>query len=548
MSAKQSDEEIRAALIASLRYWGRKYSNAGYGSRFYFWLTSDSTEPYGSFGNGSAMRVSAAGWLYFTLDETRRMARLSAEITHNHPEGIKGAEATASAIILARLGMTKAEIKEYVEKEFGYDLSRTCDEIRPNYHHVESCQETVPEAITAFLEGRDFEDVIRTAVSLGGDCDTLTCIAGSIAEAYYGVPEELVAQCRRRLPEDLLAVLDDFLQQKPSDKQFFRDPQLEGNDLIEQAIKKYHAEPSAAHEQAVVQALSERLSQDGHLLFLMAEPDEAGSDPVFRKVKSEDGTELPAAFTTLTQCYKGQSGPFGATFIDTLLTSCLTIETPGLIINPGGQAFRLNAAQMVSILQSSGQAADSVPEERITPDLLEDGSYLKRTVDSCRREFSALNVLRLMKVLRDSYVWIPCTATLSEDDYAQVKRTVKKTRRKKGAKGAVATGLNFQDNIRIVPDLLQLGEDFLFPVFSTAEEMGEQFRRSSKVQKPFLEVVTLAKHNQNKLKCIVINAFTAPFMLSLELCETIATMASSFKSEDKISDKLGMNNQLVIQA
>lgn len=154
------------------------------------------------------MRVSAVGWLYDSLEETRRYARLSAEVTHNHPEGIKGAESVASAIFMARNGSSKDEIRDYIISEFGYDLSRTCDEIRPTYHHVESCQETVPEAITAFLEGEDFEDVIRTAVSLGGDCDTLTCIAGSIAEAFYGVPEDLKAECRKRLPADMLEVLD----------------------------------------------------------------------------------------------------------------------------------------------------------------------------------------------------------------------------------------------------------------------------------------------------------------------------------------------------
>ena len=148
--------------------------------------------------------------LVFILDRSGSMAGLSAEVTHNHPEGIKGAEATASAIYLARTGSTKAEIKAYIEENFHYNLSRTCDEIRPTYRHMESCQETVPEAITAFLEGRSFEDVIRTAVSLGGDCDTLTCIAGSIAEAFYGVPEELKAECCKRLPEDLLEVLRRF--------------------------------------------------------------------------------------------------------------------------------------------------------------------------------------------------------------------------------------------------------------------------------------------------------------------------------------------------
>lgn len=204
------DEAIKDALIQSMRKWGRRYPDAGYGARFSRWLRARDPAPYGSYGNGSAMRVSAAGWLYDTLQETRHAARLTAEVTHNHPEGIKGAEAAAGAIYLARTGHSKEEIRAFVTREFGYDLSRTCDEIRPDYRHVESCQKTVPEAITAFLEGTDFEDVIRTAVSLGGDCDTLTCIAGSIAEAFYGVPADLEAECKSRLPADMQDILCRF--------------------------------------------------------------------------------------------------------------------------------------------------------------------------------------------------------------------------------------------------------------------------------------------------------------------------------------------------
>ena len=206
----KDDDEIRAELVASMRKWGRWYPNAGYGCMFYQWLRLKNPTPYWSFGNGSAMRVSAAGWMYDTLEETRHMARLTAEVTHNHPEGIKGAEAVARAIFMARNGGSKDEIREYVTREFEYDLTRTCDEIRPGYHHVETCQQTIPEAFAAFLEGTDFEDTIRTAVSLGGDCDTLTCIACGMAEAMYGVPEELRVACRIRLPEDMLEVIDRF--------------------------------------------------------------------------------------------------------------------------------------------------------------------------------------------------------------------------------------------------------------------------------------------------------------------------------------------------
>ena len=202
-----TDEEIKQSIIAKMNDYGKRYPFAGYGAQFSQWLSAKEKQPYNSFGNGSAMRVSSVAWLYNDIDTVRKKAALSAEVTHNHPEGIKGAEATASAVFLARTGHSKKYIKTYIENEFGYDLNRTCAEIRAGYHHVESCMETVPEAITAFLEGNSFEDVIRTAVSLGGDCDTQTAIAGSIAEGFYGVPEELKAECYNRLPKDLADVL-----------------------------------------------------------------------------------------------------------------------------------------------------------------------------------------------------------------------------------------------------------------------------------------------------------------------------------------------------
>ena len=210
MDAPMDAVVIRQRLINALRKWGRLYPSADYGLRFRMWLASPDPQPYNSWGNGSAMRVAPVAWLYHDLETVRRIARLTAEVTHNHPEGIKGAEATAAAIFLARTGHSKAEIKSYMESRFHYDLSRTCDEIRPGYHHVESCQETVPEAITAFLEGKSFEDVIRTAVSLGGDCDTLTCIAGAMAEGFYGVPKHLKAECKKRLDRNLRRILAQF--------------------------------------------------------------------------------------------------------------------------------------------------------------------------------------------------------------------------------------------------------------------------------------------------------------------------------------------------
>lgn len=207
---EMSDDEIRKVFVDCLQKWGNRYPDAGYGLRFLDWLASENPQPYNSWGNGSAMRVSAVAWYFDNFETMRRIARLSADVTHNHPEGIKGAEAVACVIFLSRFGYSKEYIKEFVVQEFGYDLSRTCKEIRPTYRHVESCQETVPEAITAFLEGKSFIDVIRTAVSLGGDCDTLTAIAGSMAEAFYGVSYRMIKECFKRLPEDLQSFMRYF--------------------------------------------------------------------------------------------------------------------------------------------------------------------------------------------------------------------------------------------------------------------------------------------------------------------------------------------------
>lgn len=210
-------DDLEDAMVSLARC----FPNRGYGGGFYRWLffpnelrsydgqRSDGLRhPYGSFGNGSAMRVSAVGWFFDTLEETEFWAKKSAEITHNHPEGIKGAQATAAAIYMARTGSTKEDIREYIVSRYGYDLSRTCDEIRPTYRFNETCQGTVPQAIVAFLESTDFESCIRLGVSLGGDTDTLCAIAGAIAEAFYGsIPEQIVKYEWELLPEVFHVIL-----------------------------------------------------------------------------------------------------------------------------------------------------------------------------------------------------------------------------------------------------------------------------------------------------------------------------------------------------
>lgn len=194
-----------------IRSYALRYPNKGYGGLFRTWMRATDPKPYNSFGNGSAMRVSAVGWAFETVEAVLEEAKRSAEVTHNHPEGIKGAQAAALGVFLARKGADKAEIKQQMETRFGYDLHLSVDEIRPDYKFNEICQDTVPQALCAFLDSDDFEDAIRKAVSLGGDADTLAAICGGIAEAYYGgVPERIAQEARKRILPELWRVIEDF--------------------------------------------------------------------------------------------------------------------------------------------------------------------------------------------------------------------------------------------------------------------------------------------------------------------------------------------------
>lgn len=195
----------------TLKEYGQKYPDAGYGGNFFKWIFSESTEPYYSFGNGSAMRVSPVGFAFKDLETVLQEAERSAAVTHNHPEGIKGAQAAAAAIFLARQKKGKDEIKNYTAKQFNYNMEQTLDQIRPHYRFDVSCQGSVPQAIIAFLESKDYEDAVRKAVSLGGDSDTIACITGGIAQAFYGrVPSYIEQRVRSMLPSELLQIVDDF--------------------------------------------------------------------------------------------------------------------------------------------------------------------------------------------------------------------------------------------------------------------------------------------------------------------------------------------------
>ena len=202
-----TDGDYHSAVLSL----GRRYPDAGYGGSFRQWLRDADPQPYSSWGNGSAMRVSPVGWAFNTTEAVLQEAARSAAITHNHPEGIKGAQATALALFLARTVKDKETIRATIEDRFGYDLHRTVDTIRPAYRFDVSCQGTVPEAIVAFLDSVSFEDTIRNAISLGGDSDTLACIAGGMAEAYYGpVPTPIAEKAADMPPADLRAVVDEF--------------------------------------------------------------------------------------------------------------------------------------------------------------------------------------------------------------------------------------------------------------------------------------------------------------------------------------------------
>ncbi len=202
----------------SLQEWCQKYPNAGYGGRFRHWIVSDNPLPYGSYGNGSAMRVSATGALTTSLDECLELSEKSATVTHNHPEGIKGAQSVALAIFLSLEGKSKDYIKQELERRFEYDLSRDYDEIQKGYSFQVSCQKSVPEAIIAFLISEDYESAVRRAVAYGGDADTQAAIAGSIAAAYYGeIPEFIINECMAKLPDemkDVIAKVDNEIESR----------------------------------------------------------------------------------------------------------------------------------------------------------------------------------------------------------------------------------------------------------------------------------------------------------------------------------------------
>ena len=358
-------KEIEDAVITSMQSWGRRYPHEGYGGYFRCWLTARHPEPYNSFGKGSAMRVSAAGWLYDSLEKTRVVAKATANVTHNHPEGIKGAESTASAIFMARNGSSKEEIKKYIENEFHYDLNRTLDEIRPSFHMHETCQKTVPEAIIAFLEAKDFEDTIRNAVSLGGDTDTLGAITGSIAEAYFGIPEALRSECRNRINKDMRDVVDTFYSLVR------KDDSPNTNQMIEKAINQYYVHNDKEGMILFMNMMINAMNQGGEFIvpYITKNPflskEQINSISIgdtfaldhdvklkMETAKDASGIEWLGVFTSTEEMHKGSCGnvQINQSILSILRLALDLEEINGIVINPFGKYMQISKAMMLLLI------------------------------------------------------------------------------------------------------------------------------------------------------------------------------------------------------
>lgn len=210
---ENEDYNFEKYLIRSMQKWGKKYPNAGYGASFYWWLKEENPKPYGSYGNGSAMRVSPVGLWGFPINVTCGMAKKSAKVSHNHKEGLKGAECAALVMCLGRRGVSKEEIKGWIET-YGYSYDQSLVELRKKHNHEETCMDSLPKALASFFQGNSYEDVIRNVVSLGGDTDTLAAIAGGMAEGFYEIPEEIIKEGMKYIPDDMKEVIKKYYEKR----------------------------------------------------------------------------------------------------------------------------------------------------------------------------------------------------------------------------------------------------------------------------------------------------------------------------------------------
>ncbi len=361
-AGKDADENtVKSYLIKSMKKWGQEYPNAGYGARFIHWVLSEDPKPYGSYGNGSGMRVSSVGWLYDTIEHTREVARWTAEVTHNHPEGVKGAESVAAAIFMARTGSSKNEIRDYITKEFGYDLTRTLDDIRPTYHHVEDCMRTMPEAFECFLEAESYEETLRNVMYIGGDTDTLGAIAGAIAEAFWGIPVKIIVDAQEYIGDDIDAVVKRFNKIVHSVEGQTENP-YNNNQYIKIGVDRALETKRVEDLILLLDVLAKRIEENGEAptpmvdvnnvfgefdpnKMVMGKSFQIGKEMRLRKdtVRDEKGDEWFPLFTDNEELNKQPTTPISINHpIKIILEDGLKSDrVQGVVINPFGKALRL---------------------------------------------------------------------------------------------------------------------------------------------------------------------------------------------------------------
>ena len=306
-----------------------------------------------------------------------------------------------------------------------------------------------------------------------------------------------------------------------------RDLFLEGNELIEKAIDRYHTDSSKENLVAVLDAIRQRMHADGHLIFPIIRDEDNAERFAFRSITTGDGKHWHAAFTSQSEYGKGAKSEIMTGFIGSMLKNSLKTKTEGIIINPWGRSFMLKNELIDMMFKADAGVEYTVPDDDITEELLEDGSFLKRATEICNRNRTQLNLIKLARILRDSWVWVPCNAIIGDADQEAWSKAALEAAERGDLHSLVGQEFISHDSIRLVPDILKNGDDFFFPVFTSEEEMGEYGEHFSKVAKHFLEAATLARNNEKDVKGIVINPFTEPFIVPKEMFNVIARMDSS---------------------
>ena len=307
----------------------------------------------------------------------------------------------------------------------------------------------------------------------------------------------------------------------------YQDSFLDGNEQIEAAIERYYAERSEESLAAILDTIRERMHADGHFVFPVAWDENDKNRFEYLKLQSGDGKAWTAAFTSHAEYEKGAKTSVLSFFIDRAMQFCLRSETEGFVINPWGRSFLLTKEMMKRIFAADDGVEYTVPDVPITAELLEDGSFLKRAIEICSRNRTRLNLLKLLGILRDSTVWVPCTAIMSDADQEKWEKLVEEAQEKGDLNSLTGEVVVNQDEVRLVPDILQSGNNFFFPVFSSEEEMGEYGTHFSHIPCHFLEAANLAVNNEKDVVGIVINAFTQPFEIPKAMFEIIVGMNSS---------------------